>query len=713
MRCLQAEMTKGGRDSVEYHLAKTLGLASRTAENPIAEFIQDLLSPKIPATLDQKMALAPVFTHMNGEHGDFYIPVSRPLEGLLMPRKGTMELPGDAFQKAAKQLEPYLTGQASAETLLNALEDICGTLPTGSGDIPLYDHLKLSAALDCCMALWYEDRGLSPAEVPPKREEPYFLLYSADLSGIQKFIYTVAESKALRSLRSRSFFLGLMMEHYVDELLQGCMLNRANLIYSGGGHCYLLLPNTPAAEKTVNAWNIRFNDFLLEQFGTGLFLGHGYTECCANDLINEPAGEAPYKEMFRRVSGKIAAHKMHRYSPAQLLMLNQKITQGDRECKVCGRTDRLTGEMCGWCRCFVELSRKIQDQDVFFVTTGKCPESPDFVLPSLDGQASFLFTTGEQAERYLQNGGAARRIYTKNHHCDALPDSIRLYVGDYAASNSMEELAADASGICRIGVCRMDVDNLGQSFVRGFEREDTASPEERYCYVDLMRTAAFSRQMSLFFQLHINDILSGKFRDRNSLSVAVVYSGGDDVFLIGAWDHVLEAADRIQSAFREFSCGSLTISGGIGLFDDHFPIRMAAEETAELEDRAKEEPGKNAISLFDPRQKHTYSWDIFREKVQGQKLDNLEMFFDNFPERGNSMLYRLLALLRGTAENEGSVNLARYAYQLARLEPKRSDPRMDCYRTFADKMYAWAWKQEDREQLITAIYLYVYKNRKG
>lgn len=40
-------------------------------------------------------------------------------------------------------------------------------------------------------------------------------------SHIQKFLYTVHTENALRSLRSRSFFLELLMEHYLDELLAG------------------------------------------------------------------------------------------------------------------------------------------------------------------------------------------------------------------------------------------------------------------------------------------------------------------------------------------------------------------------------------------------------------------------------------------------------------------------------------------------------------
>jgi CRISPR-associated protein Csm1 len=93
-------------------------------------------------------------------------------------------------------------------------------------------------------------------------------LYSADLSGIQKFIYTVATKGAQKALRSRSFFLELMMEHYADTVLRTCGLSRANLIYSGGGHCYLLLPNTQNVKDAVKEVNTRTNDALIDWCGT-------------------------------------------------------------------------------------------------------------------------------------------------------------------------------------------------------------------------------------------------------------------------------------------------------------------------------------------------------------------------------------------------------------------------------------------------------------
>ena len=155
----------------------------------------------------------------------------------------------------------------------------------------------------------------TPAEL---RREPAFLLYTADFSRIQRFIYTVHTEGALRSLRSRSFFLELLMEHYMDELLDGCGLTRTNIIYSGGGHCYLLLPNTAAVQQTLADWNRAFNGWLNEQFGVQLFLANGWTPCSANDLCNVPAEASPYKATCSRRVERVVAGSLlgvqHRFT---------------------------------------------------------------------------------------------------------------------------------------------------------------------------------------------------------------------------------------------------------------------------------------------------------------------------------------------------------------------------------------------------------------
>lgn len=474
----------------------------------------------------------------------------------------------------------------------------------------------------------------------------------------------------------------------------------------------MLLPNTTEVRAAIERWNRRFNDWLSEQFGISLFLAHGYTPCSGNELVDFPAERSPYKKMFRRVSSALAGHKLHRYDAAALQKLNSSHADGGRECKICGRTDSLQGGRCSWCRLFVSLSEKIQRCDIYFVSPAQL-DAADFTLPSVDGMIGVTFLDEKTARSRLNGGEAVTRIYSKNKAYTGLQYSTRIYVGDYAFSNSIEALAQEASGVKRIGVCRMDVDNLGQAFVAGFERPEKATAQEREHFVTISRTAAFSRQMSLFFKCYINDILSGRFESKPALAVTVVYSGGDDVFLLGAWNDVVEAALRIRQAFTAFSCGALTISAGLALVDDHYPVRLSAAASGDLEDLAKQEPDKDAVCLFESA--HCYGWNTFTGRVLGEKKAALEAFFGmRGQERGTAFLYRTLDLLR-TAQDpkDGKLQLARYAYLLARLEPPRTSPAFGAYRMFEGKMYRWALNKTDRAELITAIYLHVYENREG
>ena len=157
---------------------------------------------------------------------------------------------------------------------------------------------------------------------------------------------------------------------------------------------------------------------------------------------------------------------------------------------------------------------------------------------------------------------------------------------------------------------------------------------------------------------------------------------------------------------------ALTISAGIGIYGDHFPIRQAASLTAGLEDEAKSLPHKDGIALFAAGDGHCYPWDTYLERICGEKLATLERYFSSGDsEHGTAFLYRLMELLR-QAQAGGGIALARYAYLLARLEPKRNAPNYPGYKRFSEDMYRWALNSADRGELLTAICIYVYRNRK-
>ena len=690
----------GGNDLPD-RIVRWAGRIASGGADPAAE-IRPYNRPLMSIFNRMNGCVRPAALPLNVQRGDIPLPIPpesvrlSPADYAALEKRllaGLAELPDD---EAA--LGPMLT------LLETELDRVPAGVNAGDDDISLYDHLKMTAAAGCCLSEYFAERGIGDCKAALFDDEaafwkePAFLLYSADYSGIQSFIYSIATRQAVRSLRSRSFFLELSMEHFIDELLAACGLCRANLLYSGGGHCYLLLPGTQAAQAAVRAVSDSFNDWLRESFGARLYLADGWTACSADELINLYAANDPTATVFARVSREIAQRKMHRYNAAQIRALNAEQPDPDgRECKICGRSSRLHGDdgLCDWCRRFAELSIKIQKQDVYVASMDGAIS--DFSFPSPQGSVYFTLTDEDSARARLNAGEPIRRIYVKNRRAN-LPGAIRLFVGDYSASNNVDELAEDG----RLAVCRMDVDNLGAAFTAGFVHSGAPNP---YRYASLSRTSAFSRQMSVFFKYYINDLIAG-------LKTSIVYSGGDDVFLIGALEDTLEAACRIRAALRAFSGEALSISGGVGLFDAHYPLRRAAEDAAALEDCAKGLPGKDAIALFTPDGSSAYRWDTFITDVKDSKLRVISEFFEAAKAvnaYGNSFLYHLLDLLRLCGER---INLARYAYLLSRMAPKEDDALKALYERFSKAMMAWAKDPESRRQLITAIYLYVYHTRK-
>lgn len=152
----------------------------------------------------------------------------------------------------------------------------------------------------------------------------------------------------------------------------------------------------------------------------------------------------------------------------------------------------------------------------------------------------------------------------------------------------------------------MDVDNLGNMF----------------SHIDNIAVlSARSRILNIFFKVYLNQICLD--RKTNILkksetvdriwgnpgrNVSIIYAGGDDLFIVGAWDETVELAFDIQKAFESFTYGRPKneggISGGLTLHQPKFPLYQMASLSAEAEAYAKHDDDgdgqqrKNRISLF-------------------------------------------------------------------------------------------------------------------
>lgn len=654
--------------------------------------------------------------------------------------------------------------QISINQLLQIIEEGFSYLPSSTNraevcDISLYVHSKITSAVASCMKLYFDEQQIqdykkycfnSGSKI--FRNEKIYLLVSGDISGIQDFMYTIPSKGALKTLRGRSLYINLLLEEFIDEYLEQIGLSRANVLYSGGGHFYILAPNIEDTKKAIDKLQAKMNRWLMENIGINLYLAIGIAECSANNLMKSEA----QGNLFATVNKKLKDDKTIRYSKDEdfleyIFNVEKEEDTAKKECNICHNlVDKLwkynSDEeiACEFCLNLYKLGQDILTQDLVFVIS---EEKIDGGI-KIFGKDKDLYLYAVNIEDIDMFKGKILRIYSKNNLLEN-DLAIRLYLADYSAKNENDEVMtfddlAKSScktdkGIKRLGVLRLDVDDLGIAFSSGFV-SDKDKIEDNLRYATLSRYADLSKDISMFFKVAINKICAGDltgcvdFEEKafNIFGIAkapkrkvnIIYAGGDDLFLVGAWDEVLEVAIDINRAFKQFTNGKLTLSAGMAMFSPTYPISKMAEIAGLLVQMSKNRKDKNSIALFGMETnlkangqlecKHIYTWADFEMKVCKEKMNYLlaRLSFDgdkfNKLSVGKSLIYRLMDLIQ--LADEDKLNIARFAYVLARMQPKqdKDEQKRKVYEDFVSKMYQWINNNEDKKQLATALNLLVY-----
>lgn len=675
------------------------------------------------------ISLESVFNILNNNSDSYsYMPaVMDPDEPINYPSKENVSYSESFYSNVINNIRSSLSGIKFEDEYINSLLQVMESnltfIPSSTQtgelrDISLYDHLKITAAIGLCIEQYLEENNIADykTELYTNAQQFYkkeaFRLYSFDVSGIQDFIYNISSKSALKGLRARSFYLEILMEDIIDELLGRLSLCRTNVIYTGGGHAYILIPATDKARQITESFELELKQWLIENFGSGLYFAGGYADCSAERLQNNPRGS--YKEIFAQISTMISQRKLHRYEAEDIIKLNApKNIDNSRECSICHRSDKPDDDECIFCKGFKELSDIIISNDMVFFTVVKKTESPKRI-PLPFGCWLTAMSEKELKELMISDKENYVRAYSRNKPYTGFSISTNLWVGNYGKYKEFSQLVKNSAGIKRLAVLRADVDNLGQAFVNGFNRD-----EEQGKYETITRTSVLSRNLSMFFKLHINKLLAQGsfqlFKDKNESkrNAVVVYSGGDDVFIVGGWDDILCFAVDLYESFKRFTQNTLTISAGIGLYPEKYPISSMALLTGELEEISKkyDNESKNAVTFLNGES--TYHWEEFINIVIGEKLSQLEEYISLDGFHAKAMLYKMLELIRGSEKGE-KLNIARFAYLLARLRPdsdNASDEQTENYNKFAMNMYKWIQDEKDCKQLKTAIYIYIYMTR--
>ncbi|MSP14462.1 MAG: type III-A CRISPR-associated protein Cas10/Csm1 [Chloroflexi bacterium] len=550
------------------------------------------------------------------------------------------------FAWQADQIDGYI------ESLYLLMGRYTGNVPSAyyysTPDISLFDHSRSVAALastlcdfsDAELAEtiqqvqdWFQARRQSPQAPPPPAlaQKRVALLVGGDIAGIQKFIYTLSTDKAARTLRGRSLYLQLLAEGVLRYILARLGLPLTAVVYSGGGRFYLLVP--PSCASGLAEIRREVTHKLLRHHGTDLYLALGWTELCAADFT--PGAIA---QPWGRMQADLSRAKQTRYRELEPDEIYQLVLKPDARggndaatCNVCHaewprsliRTRRATAseaeetdekELCPLCKSFVDLGRALprathlllglaeaqtqKRQDCFtalreFGLQVNLWDGKDFLLeqplsPERVVQLALQDPTGASADPPIPSHVPVS--HGVHYLVNLVPKTAR---GDI---KTFEEMIEGAQGIERLGVLRMDMDNLGSIFGQGLGERMT-----------LARLAALSRSINLFFEGRVAALCRRVDRDAEGESLYAVYAGGDDLFLIGPWQVMPELAQTIHDDLERFAGGNpaIHVSAGIALIQDKYPVYQAAEDAHAALEHAKALVGKNAITFLG----RTLPWD--------------------------------------------------------------------------------------------------------
>ncbi|MEA5471210.1 type III-A CRISPR-associated protein Cas10/Csm1, partial [Spirulina sp. 06S082] len=232
---------------------------------------------------------------------------------------------------------------------------------------------------------------------------------------------------------------------------------------------------------------------------------------------------------------------------------------------------------------------------------------------------------------------------------------VPLFLGQYGKKTEendnkttmrAEEFASKATGIDRLAYLRMDVDNLGKIFAKSLGSD-----------LNLPRLAGLSGMMTYFFKVYLNSLAENrednsqefkKLTQSSRKNLLFIYAGGDDLFISGAWDEVVEFAFDIYQSFRAYTGynPSITLSGGVSLATIKYPLYQAASDSGEMEDKAKGN-GKDSLSLFG----QTFKWgEWLGYNEKGATIPNQELC--DYLDRTLPELLGVLPFVKKLNENQ-------------------------------------------------------------
>jgi len=608
-------------------------------------------------------------------------------------------------------------------------------------DVSLYDHAKTTAALASALYLYHKANGsLDEIDSIKSYDEKKFLLVNGDFYGIQDFIFTGGGSTGKASaklLRGRSFSVSLLSELAADMLCREIGIPTSSIILNAAGKFTIIGPNTDKTKEVIGKVQTIINDWLLKNFYGQSSMGISFIEASCYDFVS---GRFP--TLWEKLQDTMDMKKYNKFDLSKIGgpvvgYLDSFNNSLDHPlCPFCGKrpshkdaTVKLRLDeresACKICTDHIYIGEHLVKNEKIAITTINAAIHGDKLLEPLfgiyqlsfdvEGKLSNLAKSGSLLKYWditiKKDGKLSKEITTKfingyvpkyseeDNYDDRLlagkkRDETKLDLIDMIKEGfpktflhiAKKALYTDTinkfKGIEALGVLKADVDNLGSIFSYGI-------PEKRQT---LSRIAALSRQLNNFFTVYLPYLLS---TDDNFKDIYTVFAGGDDLFLIGPWNRIIEFSAVLNEKFEKYVCKNkdITLSAGITIHKPNTPVMAFAEHSEKALHESKSTSKKNCITIFN----ETVTWDEFNKL--NEIKDTLEYWFTDGIVN-NAMLFRLNEFI-AMAKKEKEIQKASYIISMEDMECLKWRARLkySVVRNVGKKLT----KEEEKEKAIDEV----------
>ncbi len=509
--------------------------------------------------------------------------------------KGEYKKLWDDFVKDFKKLQ-NLSYDNFLLSLNSLLERYWWCIPSATNvdvdaDISLYQHSKTTAAFAATLFQYQKEMNAEKESDLKKYNEEKFMFINGDISGIQKYIFDLKTTKDnAKLLRAKSFqlwALGEILSQYITKQFE---VSYANIMTSAGGKFIILVPNTKKAQELLPRIQLEVEEYFLNEFAGKLavIISEGKTASCydlqkenVQTLINQIGDETDIAK----------SKKMQKVLQKHNAVLEKQYDdlQKNGECPKCGIFAASTPEgedderECASCKTLTDIGRKLVKSAKVVLKTDK------------------LLHFGQMIKLYKENQDCDFS-YSINEYKAGHPVMYLPYVApkdDDGDLLTFEDIADLSTGNKKLAMFKADIDNLGLVFSQSLGDRMSFS-----------RYADLSHMLHYFFSSFYAWFVNSKTDQHGKLykeRIYTVFSGGDDLCILGSWDTVLQFALDFRKALTKFTNNnpSVTISGGITLVNSKVPVRNIADEAEDLLEKSKGKDGKNAITVFGT----TVSWE--------------------------------------------------------------------------------------------------------